>query len=96
MLKLTSTQSLANEIWSDLKIGKLVQSDFDSKQELEYFKLKEYSEYLMSKNLTNIKTRLNYISKSINGYIIYRSNSNNRFIISINMHTNQIELKRSI
>jgi hypothetical protein len=96
LLKLTSTQSLAYEIWSDLKIGNLVQSDFDSKQVLEYFKLKEYSEYLMSKNLTDIKTRLNYISKSINGYIIYRSNSNNRFIISINMHTNQIELKRSI
>jgi len=96
LLKLTSTQSLAYEIWSDLENGNLVQSDFDSKQELEYFKLKEYSEYLMSKNLTDIKTRLNYISKSINGYIIYRSNSNNRFIISINMHTNQIELKRSI
>ena len=96
LLKSTSTQSFSNEIWSGLKIGKLFPSDFDSKQKLEYTKLTEYSKYLMINNLNNIKTILNYINKSIDGYNIYRSNSNNRFMINININTNQIELKRNI
>ena len=36
----------------------------------------------MSNNFTDIKTGLNHIGKSITGYSIYRSNSNNKFIIS--------------
>jgi hypothetical protein len=59
-VRLTSTQSFDNKIWSGFNIGKLVQSKFDSKQKLEYFKLTEYSKYLMSNNLNNIKTRLKF------------------------------------
>lgn len=58
--------------------------------------LKEYSEHLMNKNFTDIKTGLHRIYKSINGYIIYRYNSNNKFIIDLDLITNQIEIKRNI
>jgi hypothetical protein len=68
----------------------------NEKQKLEYSKLKEYSEYLMSKNLTDIKTGLEHIRKSINGYAIYRFNSKNKYKITLNLITNQIEINRSI
>ncbi len=66
------------------------------KQQLEYSKLGEYSEYLMNNNFPGIKTTLNHIRKSMKGYTIYRSNSNNKYIINLNLTNNQIELKRSI
>ena len=39
----------------------------NEKQKLECLKLKEYSEYLLSKNFPNIETRLHHIRKTING-----------------------------
>jgi hypothetical protein len=50
----------------------------------------------MNKKFADIKTGLNRISKSINGYIIYRRNSKNKFIISLNLITKKFEIKRSI
>ena len=94
--KLISTQSFSNEIWSGLNIGKLFPSVLNKEKELEYSKLKEYSEYLMSNIFKIIKTTLIYIKKSTNGYSIYRSYYKNNYIIIININTNQIELKRSI
>jgi hypothetical protein len=95
-LKSKSTKTFDNEIWSSFKIGYLVQKELNKKQQLEYSKLREYSEYLISSNYNGIKTTLNEIRKSINGYIIYRHNSNNRYITKFNLNTNQIELKRRI
>lgn len=46
----------------------------------------------MSNNFTDIKTGLNHIGKSIIGYSIYRSNSNNKFIIS-SYKSNRIKKK---
>jgi hypothetical protein len=74
----------------------LVQNEFNKKQKLEYSKLREYSDYLINNDLTDINTSLNKIRKSTNGYIIYRLNSKNKFIICLNLNTNQIEIKRSI
>jgi hypothetical protein len=91
-----STQSFDNGIWSNFKIGQLVQNELNEKQKLESSKLKDYSEHLMNTKFTDIKTKLDRIYKSINGYIIYRHNSNNKFIIDLNLITNQIEIKRSI
>jgi hypothetical protein len=81
-------------MWSSFKVGHLTK--LNGEQKLEFSKLKEYSEHLMSKNFTDIKTGLDRIFRSINGYNIYRINSNNKFIISLNLTTNQIELKKSI
>ena len=50
----------------------------------------------MNKKFTDIKTGLDRIRKSINGYIIYRFGSQNRYQVNLNLTTNQIELKRSI
>jgi len=74
----------------------LVQNEFNKKQKLEYSKLREYSDYLINNDLTDINTSLKKIRKSSNGYIIYRCNSNNKFIINLHLITNQIEIKRSI
>ena len=74
----------------------MVQNEFNKKQKLEYAKLREYSDYLINNDLTDIDASLNKIRKSINGYIIYRLNSKNKFIICLNLNTNQIEIKRSI
>jgi len=74
----------------------LAQNEFNKKQKLEYAKLREYSDYLINNDLTDIDASLNKIRKSINGYIIYRLNSKNKFIICLNLNTNQIEIKRSI
>jgi uncharacterized FlaG/YvyC family protein len=74
----------------------LVQNEFNKKQKLEYSKLREYSDYLINNDLTDINTSLNKIRKSINGYIIYRLNSKNKFIICLNLITKKIEIKRSI
>jgi hypothetical protein len=93
---LRSTKSFDNEIWSNFKISVLIQNELNKKQKLEYSKLREYSEYLMKNNFNNIKTTLKEIRKSSNGYIIYRCNSNNKFIINLHLITNQIEIKRSI
>jgi hypothetical protein len=80
-----------------LKSGKLkIKSGKNEKELLEFSKLKEYSGYLMNKNFNNIETKLNEIIKSINGYTIYRSNSKNKYIINLNLITNQIKIKRSI
>jgi len=94
--ELTSTQSFDNEIWSSIKTGHLVQHKLNKKQKIEFSKLKEYSEYLMNKKFTDIKTGLDRIRKSINGYIIYRFSSQNRYQVNLNLTTNKIELKRSI
>jgi len=91
-----STQSFDHKIWSDFKIGQLVQNEFNKMQLLEYTKLREYSEYLMNKNFQDIKTSLNKIRKSINGYSFYILNSTNNYIINLNLITHQIEIKRSI
>ncbi len=50
----------------------------------------------MNNNLTDISTKLKDIRKSIHGYIIYRNNSNNKYIIDLNLINNIIKLKRSI
>jgi hypothetical protein len=50
----------------------------------------------MNKNYNGIKTGLHRIYKSINCYVVYRQNSNNKYIINLNLNSNQIELKRSI
>ena len=63
---------------------------------MEYSKLKDYSEYLLSNEFTDINTILNTIRKSRNGYIIYRHNSKNKFIIDLDLIKNQIEIKRSV
>ena len=70
----------------------------NEKQKLECLKLKEYSEYLLSKNFPNIETRLHHIRKTINGYsfICRRNNSNNKYKINLNLITNKIEINRSI
>ncbi len=65
------------------KFGHLTK--LNEKQHLEFSKLKEYSEYLISNNFTDFKTGLHRIFKSINGYNIYRINSNNKFIINLNL-----------
>jgi hypothetical protein len=80
---LTSTQSFDNEIWSTFKIGTLIQKEFKKKQKLEFSKLREYSDYLMNNNFNNVKTTLNQIRKSINGYNIYTRNSNNKYQLII-------------
>ena len=74
----------------------MVQNEFNKMQLLEYEKLREYSEYLMNKNFQDIKTSLNKIRKSINGYSFYILNSTNNYIINLNLITHQIEIKRSI
>jgi len=93
---LSSTESFDTKIWSSFKIGSLVQNELNKKQKLEYLKLREYSEYLVKNNFTDINTSLNEVKKSINGYIFYRKKSKNKFIINLNLNTNQIEIKRSI
>ena len=79
-----------------LKNDQLAKSDCNKKQQLDYATLEEYSEYLMDNNFTDIKTRLDHIRKSLNGYTIHRFNSNYKYMIHLNLINNQIELKRSI
>jgi hypothetical protein len=50
----------------------------------------------MSNYFLDIRTKLNHISKTINGYTIYRSDSNNKYQLNLNLFTNQIEIKRSV
>jgi len=50
----------------------------------------------MNENFSNIETSLNQISKSFNGYSIYRRNSKNKYIIYFNLIENKIEIKKSI
>ena len=50
----------------------------------------------MNNNFNNIESTLKEIRKSKNGYIIYRYNFNNKFIIDLDLIRNQIEIKRSI
>jgi hypothetical protein len=51
----------------------------------------------MNNNFTDIKTRIDHIRKSVNGYIFYRyGNSNNKYQFNLNLITNQIEIKQSI
>jgi hypothetical protein len=49
----------------------------------------------MDNNFTDIKTRLDHIRKSLNGYSIYRFNSNKKYMIHLNLANNQIEFKEA-
>jgi aspartyl aminopeptidase len=95
-LELKLTQSFENKIWSSFQIGNLVQKELIKKQQSEYSKLRKYSEHLMNNNFNNIQSTLKEIKKSVNGYTVYRYNSSNKYIINLNLITNQIELKKSI
>jgi hypothetical protein len=50
----------------------------------------------MNNNFNSIKTRLQRIQKTNNGYIIYRFSSTNKYIINLNLNTRKIELRKSI
>ena len=47
----------------------------------------------MNNNFTDISTKLKDIRKSINGYNIYRNNSNNKYIINLILINNKIKFK---
>ncbi len=95
-LELKLTQTFGNKMWSSFQIGNLVQKELNKKQQLEYSKLRKYSEHLMNNNFNNIKSTLKEIKKSVNGYTVYRVNSSNKYMINLNLITNQIEIKKSI
>ena len=48
----------------------MISNQLNEKQQLEYSKLKDYSEYLMNNNFDDIKTKLDHIRKLSNGYIL--------------------------
>lgn len=49
----------------------------------------------MDNNFKSIMTSLQTIRKSINGYAIYRFNSNNKYKLNLNLINSQIEIKRN-
>ena len=57
--------------------------------------MREYSEYLISDKF-KIKTVFRQITKSPNGYSIYRKTSNKKYHVILNLINKKIEIKRSI
>ena len=78
------------------KSGSLVKNQLKGSQPIEFYKLNKYSQELISEKFNNFKTILKNILKTWNGYIIYRYNLSNRWIINININDNQIEIKEKI
>jgi hypothetical protein len=94
--KFKSNKSFNHEIWSSFKPGSLVQNQLKGSQSVEFQKLNKYSQELISEKFNNFKTTLKNILKTWNGFIIYRYNLSNRWIINININNNQIEIKEKI
>ena len=62
----------------------------------EFSLLNKYSEYLLSQNFNQTETLLKKITKTINGYVIFRFRSKKTWAIKININENITEIKRSV